>query len=42
MTDRLARAAARKNKKIEIEVSLCEEALPYLLENDKENYKKAV
>lgn len=42
VTDRLARAAARKNKKIEIEVSLCEEALPYLLENDKENYKKAV
>lgn len=42
VTSRLAGAAARKNRKIDIEVSLCEEALPYLLENDKTNYTRAV
>lgn len=39
---RLEAYAARKGKKVELELALCEEALPHLLSGDKASYKKAV
>lgn len=42
VTERLKTCAKRKHRNIEIEVSLCERALPYLLNNNREAYKKEV